>query len=546
MSLGRFEIPQPRNEPVLDYRPGSAERTSLQAELARQAATEVEISIRIGGRKIRSGLKGEIQMPHDHAHTLATFHHTGPDEVASAIGAAREARTIWAGLPFEERAAVFLKAANLLSGPYRNRLNAATMLGQSKTVHQSEIDAVAELADFFRFNVRYLSEIMQGQPESAPGVWNRMEYRPLDGFVFAVTPFNYTSIAGNLPTAPAICGNTVLWKPATTSLLAAHYLMDLLEEAGLPPGVINMLPGDGPAVGDPVLASDELGGVHFTGSTATFRHIWRTVGQRIDHYRQYPRLVGETGGKDFAFVHESADKAAVVANLIRGAFEYQGQKCSAASRAYIPEPLWPAIRDALASEIDAMAVGDVQDFSNFMGAVIDEPAFGRITSAIDEARQRVGDSVEEVLGGSYASDVGWFIRPTIVVARDPQYRTMRDELFGPVVTVHVYDPAQYEAALHLCDATSPYALTGAIFAQDREAIAMATDILRHAAGNFYVNDKPTGAIVGQQPFGGSRASGTNDKAGSPLNLIRWLSPRSIKENFLPARDYRYPFMEPEA
>jgi 1-pyrroline-5-carboxylate dehydrogenase len=543
MSLGTFEVPIPENELVLDYRRGSTEWVALKSELTRQASIEVEIPLRIGGRQVRSGRTGTVVMPHDYRHVLATFHHTGAKEVAAAIDAARAARDTWGQLPFDERASVFLKAATLLTGRHRERMNAATMLGQSKTVHQSEIDAVAELADFFRFNVRYLAEIMEQQPRSAAGSWNRMEYRPLDGFVFAVTPFNFTSIGGNLPTAPAICGNTVLWKPATQALLGAHYLMDLLEDAGLPPGVINMLPGEGAAVGDPVLASEELGGVHFTGSTATFRHIWRTVGERIDQYRQYPRMVGETGGKDFVFVHESADEEPVVANLIRGAYEYQGQKCSAASRAYVPSTLWPSMREALASEIETIRVGDVQDFRNFMGAVIDATAFDKIASAIDEARANLGGSVEEVVGGAYDRETGWFIRPTIIVANDPQYRTMCDEIFGPVLSIYVYDPARYEETLQLCDATSPYGLTGSIFATDRSAIALATDSLRHAAGNFYVNDKPTGATVGQQPFGGSRASGTNDKAGSPLNLGRWLSPRAIKETFDPARDYRYPFME---
>ena len=492
-----------------------------------------------------TGETGRVVMPHAHEHDLARFHASGPDVVDAAIEACRGARMDWASLPFEERAAVFLRAADLLSGPWRDRINAATMLGQSKTVHQSEIDAVAELADFLRFNVYFLAEIMAAQPRSAPHTWNRVEYRPLDGFVLAITPFNFTSIGGNLPTAPAICGNTVIWKPATTALLSAHIFMEVLEAAGLPPGVINMLPGRGAAVSDPVLASSDLGGVHFTGSTATFQHIWRRVGERIEVYGQYPRLVGETGGKNFVVVHESADPDALVANLIRGAFEYQGQKCSAASRAYIPTTMWPAVRDALFGEIETIRVGDVCDFGNFMGAVIDEAAFRKIREAIDQARAESGGAVEEVFGGDCDAEVGWFVRPTVIVARDPHYHTMRDELFGPVLTVHTYEPARYTETLELCDATSPYGLTGSTFATDRRAIAQATERLRFAAGNFYVNDKPTGAVVGQQPFGGSRASGTNDKAGSPLNLYRWLSARTIKEALTPARDYRYPFLEAE-
>jgi 1-pyrroline-5-carboxylate dehydrogenase len=544
MALGAFAIPDPVNEPVRAYAPGSEERAAVKAELAHQSATEVEIRPRIGGEAVTTGRVHDVVMPHRHAHVLARFHACGEAEVQAAIDAARAARAPWAALPFEERAAIFLRAADLLAGPHRDRVNAATMLGQSKTVHQAEIDAAAELTDFWRFNVHYLAGIMEQQPYSPPGQWNRLEYRPLDGFVLAVTPFNFTSIGGNLPTAPAICGNTVLWKPATTQTLAAHVVMEVLEEAGLPPGVINFLPGNGPDVGDPALASPELGGVHFTGSTATFRHIWRTVGGRIDAYRQYPRLVGETGGKDFVVAHASADPETLSTALVRGAYEYQGQKCSAVSRAYVPDSLWPEVREALYTQVEAMPVGDVADFRNFMGAVIDRAAFGEITGYLARARDGAG-GVREVVGGDAHDTEGWFVRPAVIVTEDPQSATMCEEIFGPVLTVYVYPEHRYDATLELCDTTSPYALTGAVFARDRAAVARATAALRHAAGNFYVNDKPTGAVVGQQPFGGARASGTNDKAGSPLNLQRWLSPRAIKENFDPPRNYRYAFMDAE-
>jgi len=545
MSLGIFKAPPPANEPVRSYAPGSAERVSLKAELERQAGMQVEVPLRIGGEKVTTGKIGEMVMPHDHRHKLGIYHKAGAKEVERAIGAARAARAGWACLPFEDRAAVFLRAATLLAGRFRDRLNAATMLNQSKSVFQAEIDAAAELIDFLRFNPYYLSGIMEGQPISAPGDWNRLEFRPLDGFVFAVTPFNFTSIAGNLPTSPALCGNTVIWKPASTAVLAAHYLMDLFEEAGLPPGVINLVPGSGGEVGDPVVASPELAGVHFTGSTSVFQGIWKSIGENIARYRQYPRIVGETGGKDFVFVHESADLEPLVTALVRGAFEYQGQKCSAASRAYVPDTVWKKIREPLASEMATIAMGDVRDFRNLMGAVIDRASFKTLSGAIDEARGKIGGDVDEVIGGEYDDSKGYFIRPTVLVARDPQYRTMVEELFGPVLTIHVYDASKYEEALQLCDRTSPYALTGAIFGRDRRAVRLAVDKLRFAAGNFYINDKPTGAVVGQQPFGGSRASGTNDKAGSLWNLIRWISPRTIKENFDPPRNYRYPSMAAE-
>ena len=545
MSIGLFRPPTPRNEPVRAYAPGSPERASLKAELARQAGQTVEVPIRIGGRSVTTGDLGTMVMPHDHGHTLGTFHRAGPDQVAAAIQAAEDARPAWAALPWEQRASVFLRAAELLAGRYRDRLNAATMLGQSKTAHQAEIDAACELVDFFRFNVAYLAQILADQPESAPGMWNRLEHRPLDGFVFAVTPFNFTSIAGNLPTAPALCGNTVVWKPASTSVLSGHFIMDLLEEAGLPPGVINFVPGAGPTVGDAVLASERLAGVHFTGSTAVFQGIWSTIGQKIHSYGQYPRIVGETGGKDFVFAHPSADPTALVTALLRGAFEYQGQKCSAASRAYIPANLWPQVREGLADGMPGLAMGDIQDFRNFMGAVIDGRSYAKLKGAIDEARGRIGQDIEEVLGGACDDTTGYFVSPTVIVTKDPSYRTMCEELFGPILTIHVYPEDAFDDTLALCDRTSPYGLTGAIFARDRLAIDRAVAALRHAAGNFYINDKPTGAVVGQQPFGGSRASGTNDKAGSALNLTRWISPRTIKETFDPPRAVGYPFMTGE-
>ncbi len=543
MSLGIFATPVPANEPVRAYAPGTPERASLRRELDRQADARVEVPLRIGGKTVTTGRLGTMRMPHDHRHELGTFHKAGPEEVAAAIEAAEAARPAWAALSWEDRAAVFLRAAELLAGRFRDRLNAATMLGQSKTAHQAEIDAACELVDFFRFNVHYYRQILEDQPLSAPGTWNRVEYRPLDGFVFAVTPFNFTSIAGNLPTAPALCGNTVVWKPASTAVLSAHYVMDLLEEAGLPPGVINFVPGSGAEVGDPVLANPRLGGVHFTGSTAVFQGIWSKVGANIGSYGQYPRLVGETGGKDFVFAHPSADPVAVGVALVRGAFEYQGQKCSAASRAYVPESLWPAVREALADTLPQIAMGDVRDFKNFMGAVIDAASYRKLTGAIAEAHDKVGQEIVEVLGGEASDEVGYFVGPTVIVTKDPKYRTMCEELFGPILSVYVYPDDAFEQTLHLCDETSPYGLTGAVFARDRGAIAKATAVLRHAAGNFYVNDKPTGAVVGQQPFGGSRASGTNDKAGSALNLLRWLSPRTIKETFDPPRDHRYPYMD---
>ncbi|MEM7154174.1 MAG: L-glutamate gamma-semialdehyde dehydrogenase [Myxococcota bacterium] len=543
MSIGLFRAPTPVNEPVRGYLPGSPERESLKAELARQSGEQVEATPIIDGDAVHTGDTSPMVMPHNHQHQLGVFHKAGGKHVATAIDAAERARAGWAALPWEERASVFLRAAALLRGPWRDRLNAATMLGQSKTVHQAEIDSACELIDFWSFNVQYLTEIMADQPVSPTGIWNRVEYRPLDGFVFAVSPFNFTSIAGNLPTAPALAGNTVLWKPASTSVLSGWVIMKLLEEAGLPPGVINFLPGSGSQVGDPVVADSRLAGIHFTGSTEVFQGVWRTVGSNIDRYHQYPRLVGETGGKDFLFAHSSADAPAVVAALLRGAFEYQGQKCSAASRAYIPDNLWPRVRAGLGDGLAQIQMGDISDFRNFMGAVIDGRSFKKLSGAIDEAKSNVGSSVKEVLGGEHDDSKGYFISPTVVVADDPKYRTMQEELFGPVLTIYVYPADEYEATLQICDETSPYGLTGAIFARERGAAHTALNRLRHAAGNFYINDKPTGAVVGQQPFGGTRASGTNDKAGSALNLTRWISARTIKENFDPPRKFSYPFMD---
>jgi 1-pyrroline-5-carboxylate dehydrogenase len=541
MSLAISKAPVPVNEPVKGYAPGSPERASLKATLARMSAEKVEMPLVIDGKDVRTGKLGQAVMPHRHAHVLGDFHQGGEADVQSAIAAALRAQKDWANLPWEARAAVFLKAADLLAGPYRDVLNAATMLGQSKTCHQAEIDSACELIDFFRFNVAFYEQLLREQPQSSPGMWNRLEHRPLEGFVFAVSPFNFTSIAGNLPTAPALCGNTVLWKPASTSVYSAHFLMQLFKEAGLPDGVINLVTGSGADIGNPVLANQHLAGIHFTGSTKVFHQMWRMVGNNIDQYASYPRLVGETGGKDFIVAHASADPVALATAMTRGAFEYQGQKCSAASRVYVPSNLWPQVKALLVDQVESIRMGDVSDFSNFMGAVIDGASFKTQKTAINEAKASSDASI--LVGGECDDSEGWFVRPTIIVTTNPAYRTLRDELFGPVLTLHVYDESKWVETLDLVDRTSPYALTGAIFAQDRYAIQQGLERLRNAAGNFYINDKPTGAVVGQQPFGGARASGTNDKAGSILNLLRWISPRSIKETFVPARDYRYPFMD---
>ena len=541
MMNSRVNVPIPRNEPVLSYAPGSPEKAALKTQLAQFAGSSIEIPLIIGGQNVTTGDVGRCILPHDHARSVATYHKGDAGSVEQAIAAAAAARPAWAAMPWEHRAAVFLKAADLLAGPYRQIINAATMLNQSKTAVQAEIDAACELIDFLRFNVAYMQEISEQQPGSQPGLWNYMEYRPLEGFVLAVTPFNFTSIAGNLPTAPAMMGNTVLWKPASTAVFSAYWLMRMFEEAGLPPGVINLVAGSGGAIGAPAMQHPDLAGVHFTGSTEVFTGMWRTVGENVKGYRNYPRIVGETGGKDFVFAHASADPDELATGLIRGAYEYQGQKCSAASRAYIPASVWRTFRGRLCDEISQIAYGDVCDFTNFMGAVIDRASYNTLSRAIDAARS---DTTADVIcGGAYADEVGYFVAPTIIQAHDPGYATMVTELFGPVLTIYVYEDDRYEQALELCDTTSPYALTGSIFARDRRAIALASEKLRYAAGNFYINDKPTGAVVGQQPFGGARASGTNDKAGSLLNMMRWVSPRTTKESFIPPRDYRYPHMQ---
>ncbi len=543
MTHGHFNTPTPRNEPVRDYAPGAPERASLKRALEAMASDTIEVPLIIGGEEVRTGNTAPMVMPHDHGHQLGVFHQAGITEVERAVEAAERARPDWERMPWEERAAIFLRAGELLASTWRDRLNASTMLGQSKTAHQAEIDAACELIDFFRFNVHYAERLYAEQPESSPGTWNRLEHRPLDGFVFAVTPFNFTSIAGNLPTAPALMGNTCLWKPASTSVYSNWFLMKMFEEAGLPPGVINFLPGRGAQVGDPVLASSRFGGVHFTGSTAVFRGMWKTMADNMSSYGQYPRIVGETGGKDFVLAHASAEPQSLAIALLRGAFEYQGQKCSAASRAYVPKSLWGDVKDRLAAELAEVRMGDVRDFRNFLGAVIDKSSFTKLSDAIEAAK--ASPDADVILGGECDSGTGWFVQPTVIEARDPLYDTMKTELFGPVLTVHVYDDAKFEETLDLCDTTAEYALTGAIFANDRAAVRRATDALRFTAGNFYVNDKPTGAVVGQQPFGGSRASGTNDKAGSILNLLRWVSPRTIKETFVPPTDWRYPFLDEE-
>jgi 1-pyrroline-5-carboxylate dehydrogenase len=540
---GIFRPPKPTNEPVRDYAPGSPERAELKQRLAEMERERIEIPLVIGGRDVETGHTAEAVMPHRKSHVLADVHQGGPDEVDGAIKAAAEAWEDWSRMPWEERASVFLRAAELLAGPWRATLNAATMLGQSKTAHQAEIDAACELIDFYRFNVEFMTRIYEEQPISSQGTWNRMEYRPLEGFVFAVTPFNFTAIAGNLPASAALMGNTVVWKPAGTASYSAYYLMRLLEEAGLPPGVINLVYGRGAEIGDAALASPELAGVHFTGSTPVFQSMWKTIGQNIAAYRNYPRIVGETGGKDFIVAHPSADVDAVATAILRGSFEYQGQKCSAASRVYAPANLWPELRERLADQVATIKMGDVADFENFMGAVIDDKSLKTQQEAIEEARTH--EETEVLVGGGVRDDEGYFVEPTVIETRDPDFRLLRDELFGPVVTTYVYPESKWQDTLELVDRTAPYGLTGAVFADDREAVIEADEALRYAAGNFYVNDKPTGAVVGQQPFGGARASGTNDKAGSMWNLIRWVSPRTIKETFVPPTDYRYPFMAPE-
>ncbi len=541
-SPGIFRPPAAVNEPVKGYLPGSPERVELKARLEQMSAERLHIPMVIGGERVESGTTFEAVMPHRRSHVLADVARGDASHVERAIAAARAAHREWSRTPWHERVAVFLRAAELLSGPWRSTLNATTMLNQSKTVHQAEIDAVCESIDFFRFNAEYLVRIYEEQPVSSAGVWNRMEYRPLEGFVFAISPFNFTAIGANLTTSPAMMGNTIVWKPASTAAASAWYTMRLLEEAGLPPGVINLVFGSGAELGDAVLASPELAGVHFTGSTSVFHSIWGTIGRNIGGYRNYPRIVGETGGKDFILAHPSADPDAISTAVIRGSFEYQGQKCSAASRLYIPSNLWPDVRDRLATEVGSIRMGDVSDFTNFMGAVIDGKSFATQQEAIAEARAA---GAEIVAGGGTDDGEGWFVEPTVIKTDDPGFRLMRDELFGPVVTAYVYDEQRWDDTVDLVDATGSYALTGAVFSNDRYALADAQSRLRYAAGNFYANDKPTGAVVGQQPFGGARASGTNDKAGSMWNLIRWVSPRTIKETLVPPTDYRYPFLQPD-
>lgn len=535
------QVPAPVNEPVLSYAPGSAERAELKATLDRMAGEQIEIPIVIGGREIRTGNTANVVMPHDHGHVLATYHMAGEAEARAAVEACREAQREWAHWPWEDRLAVFLRAADLLATRWRPVLNAATMLGQSKTAHQAEIDAACELIDFLRFNAHFAQRIYAEQPLSGPGMWNRLDHRPLEGFVYAVTPFNFTAIGANLPAAPAMLGNVAIWKPAGTAVLSNYLFFKLLEEAGLPPGVINFLPGDPIAISNVLLGSPDLAGVHFTGSTGVFQSIWKTVGENISRYRSYPRLVGETGGKDFILAHPSADPAALATAIVRGGYEYQGQKCSAASRIFVPESLWPQVRELTLGMMGQIRVGDVRDFRNFMGAVIDRKAFDKITGYIKHAHD--ARDVEVIAGGKYDDSKGYFIDPTLVEVKDSSYHLMCEEVFGPVVGLHVYRDNDWEKTLDVIDRSTPYALTGAVFSTDRAALVQADRVLRNSAGNYYINDKPTGAVVGQQPFGGGRASGTNDKAGSILNMLRWISPRTIKETLSPPHSFEYPFMQ---
>lgn len=540
MSNAYFKVPHPINEPVKLYKPGSPERTELKKRLSELKSRQIEIPLIINGEEVKTGNTAEMKIPHDHKHILGVYHKAGKKEVDLAIEAALESRKEWAEMPWEQRVSIFLKMADLLAGSWRATLNAATMLGQSKVVHQAEIDSACELIDFWRFNSFYMTQLMAEQPYSPYGMWNRLEYRPLEGFVFAVTPFNFTSIAGNLPTAPAIVGNVVLWKPASSAVYSAYHLMKLFEAAGMPKGVINFVPGSGGEVGTPAMSSPYLAGIHFTGSTAVFQGMWKTVSDNLKTMKYYPRIVGETGGKDFIFVHNSADIDALVVAVIRGAFEYQGQKCSAASRMYIPKSIWEKFKEKYVAEIKKIKMGDAEDFTNFMTAIIDKSAFKSITEYINFAKN--SSDAEIITGGNFDDSKGYFIEPTTIVTTNPKFKTMEEEIFGPVLTIYVYEDDKFDEALELCDTTSPYALTGAVWAQDRKAILKMSDKLRNASGNFYINDKPTAAVVGQQPFGGGRASGTNDKAGSGLNVMRWMTVRTIKETFEPPKDWRYPFM----
>ncbi len=540
MSNAFFKVPVVKNEPVLSYAPGSYEKATLKAMLKTLKSKAIEVPMTIGGKKIMGDGNIAIHPPHELKHTLGYHGKADGKLVKLAIDAALEAKKSWENMPWQDRAAIFLKAADLLAGPYRAKMNAATMLAQSKNAYQAEIDAVAELCDFWRFNVQFMIDIYNQQPESPAGVWNRMEYRALEGFIFALTPFNFTSIAGNLPGAPALMGNTVVWKPADTQIYSAAVIMEILEEAGLPSGVINLVFVDGKTAGEVIFSHPDFAGLHFTGSTGVFQTLWKTIGNNISNYKSYPRIVGETGGKDFVIAHSSADAKQVAVALGRGAFEFQGQKCSAASRAYVPKNIWKDVKKYLLEDLENMKIGSPEDFTNFINAVIDEKAFDKISSYIATAKK--DDKVEVIAGGKYDKSEGYFIEPTVIVTEDPRYVTMCEEIFGPVLTIYVYEPEAFEKTLELLDASSPYALTGAILSKDRSATKLAEEKLRHSAGNFYINDKPTGAVVGQQPFGGARASGTNDKAGSVWNLLRWVSPRAIKENFLTPTDFRYPFL----
>jgi 1-pyrroline-5-carboxylate dehydrogenase len=538
---GTWNLPVPKNEPILSYGPGSPERDALKAELKRMGGEVADIPIIVGGKEIRTGRTVNVVAPHRHAQVLARVHQADARIINQAVQAAQRAWRDWSRWPFEDRAAVFLRAAELLAGPWRQVLNASTMLGQSKTAFQAEIDSACELIDFWRFNPAYAAALYAEQPISSPGVWNRLEYRPLEGFVYAITPFNFTAIGGNLPFTPALLGNTAIWKPASSATLSNYYVYKVMEAAGLPPGVVNFVPGDAATVSSRVLADRHLAGIHFTGSTAVFQLLWQQVGQNIAGYGSYPRIVGETGGKDFVLAHPSADVDALATALVRGAFEYQGQKCSAASRTYVPQSLWPGLRDRVVAMMAELKMGDVTDFRNFLGAVIDQRSFDKLKGYLDQAKKDRGVTI--VAGGNADDKRGYFVEPTLIQVKNPQYRTMCDELFGPVLTAYVYPDNAWRQTLSLVDSTSPYALTGSIFARDRAAIQQATDALRHSAGNYYINDKPTGAVVGQQPFGGGRASGTNDKAGSMLNLVRWVSARTIKETFVPPVEHRYPHMD---
>jgi 1-pyrroline-5-carboxylate dehydrogenase len=541
MALGLFNTPKPYNETVKSYAPGSPERSALKQALSEARSVQIDVPMYIGGEEVRTGKLKTLSPPHDHQHVLGHFHQGDRTHVESAIHSALQARHAWANLPWEQRAAVFLKAADLLAGPYRAKLNAATMLAQSKNAYQAEIDAACELIDFWRFNVAYMEEIYKQQPISSPGIWNRLEHRALEGFVFALTPFNFTAIAGNLPTSPAMMGNVVVWKPANSQIYSAQVIMEILQAAGLPKGVINLVYVDGPTAGDVMFSHPDFAGIHFTGSTSTFNQVWKNIGNHISTYKTYPRIVGETGGKDFVVAHPSAHVPALITALSRGAFEYQGQKCSAASRAYIPASIWPEVKVGLLRDLAAFKMGPTEDFGNFINAVIDEKAFDKIADYIERAKQTPGNTL--LAGGTYDKSKGYFIAPTVILSENPKSLTMCEEIFGPVLTIHVYKDEDFEQTLTLVDQTSPYALTGAIFAQDRHVIQHMTQALQNAAGNFYINDKPTGAVVGQQPFGGARASGTNDKAGSILNLLRWVSPRAIKETFVPPTHFGYPFLE---